>query len=157
MKKADLKDGMVIETREGDKYLIKTGHNPLGLNCNCNLIKECINEDLTNEYKRSDIMKVYEDYTLKKVLWKRKEEIKLTEDEKAILRSIDKKYKWIVRDSREELHIFTHKPKMVYTEWVRGVSEGEIVGDYINFSMYKHLFQFIKWEDKEPTLIEDLL
>lgn len=149
MKKKDLKDGMVIETLEGNQYLIKNGYNPLGLNCVCNLIEKCINEDLTNEYKRSNIIKVYEDYTLKKVLWERKEKPKLTEDEKVILRNLPKKYKYIVRDKNETLYIYMDKPKKESLYWDSA--------NFCGLGVFEHLFQFIKWEDEEPYLISDLL
>jgi hypothetical protein len=77
---------------------------------------------------------------------------KLTEDEKAILRNMPKKYKYIARDYWGELYIYENKPKKGDNRWI-------IFGsDYFNnLNMFQHLFQFIKWEDKEPYNIQELL
>lgn len=80
-----------------------------------------------------------------------KEPIKLTEDEKAILRNVDKRYKYIAR-TINTLEIFETKPrKDDVFGWVRdkGVKD--------TLRIFGHLFAFIKSTDKEPYLIEDLL
>ena len=152
MKKSDLKYGNVVETRSGDKYLF-TFHD-----------EEDIFVDLTGDgyyyfeslyfntnYKNSDIviMKVYKDYTCKKLLWERKEKPKLTEDEKAILKVLLKeKYKWIARDKNGCLYVYASKPEKVITIWE---------GSGLPMMPFNHLFQFIKWEDEEPYSIEELL
>ena len=71
MKKSDLKYGNVIETRNGDKYLVAYGYTDKVLvNLNDGIwvstpITSCYKEDLTNvDYFDIDIMKVYKDYTL---------------------------------------------------------------------------------------------
>ena len=78
----------------------------------------------------------------------------LTEDEKAILRNLPKQYKWIARDKHEDkLFLFSNKPKkregMGLKQWV-GYNPS-------SFYLFKHLFQFIKWEDSEAYNIEELL
>ena len=151
MKKSDLEYGNVIETRIGDKYLYNsitgdkfidliTGNHYLGF--------YDLNEDLTNCYNLFDIMKVYKDYTCKELLWERKETPKLTEDEKVILRNLPKEYKWIARDGNGCLYVYASKPKKGITMWG---SNG------LSMIPFDHLFQFIKWEDEEPYLIEELL
>lgn len=152
MEKSDLKYGNVVETREGIKYLF-TFHD-----------EEDIFVDLTGDgyyyfeslsfntnYKNSAIviMKVYKDYTCKELLWERKEEPKPTEDEKVILRNLPKEYKWIAKDNNGPICVFIDKPEKIGFVWS---SEFFRV-----LSLFQHLFQFIKWEDKEPYLIEDLL
>lgn len=153
MEKSDLKYGNVVETREGIKYLF-TFHD-----------EEDIFVDLTGDgyyyfeslsfnsnYKNSAIviMKVYKDYTLTELLWERKEKPKLNEDEKAILRNLPKKYKWIARDSNDFIYIFREKPcKHNDIIWSDGYK--------FTFLPFDKLFQFIKWEDEEPCSIEDLL
>ena len=154
MKKSDLKYGNVVETRSGDKYLF-TFHD-----------EEDIFVDLTGDgyyyfeslyfntnYKNSDIviMKVYKDYTCKELLWERKDP-KITEDEKVILRNIYKEYKWITRDEEGDLAVHNVKPYKSPEFWV---SESDIAWEYL--VPFNNLFQFIKWEDEEPYLIEDLL
>ena len=151
MIKSDLRYGNVVETRSGDKYLF-TFHD-----------EEDIFVDLTGDgyyyfeslyfntnYKNSDIviMKVYKDYTCKELLWERKEKTKLTEDEKVILRSLPKEYKWIARDKNGCLYVYASKPEKVITIWE---------GSGLPMIPFDHLFQFIKWEDEEPYLIEKLL
>ena len=151
MKKSDLKYGNVVETRSGDKYLF-TFHD-----------EEDIFVDLTGDgyyyfeslyfntnYKNSDIviMKVYKDYTCKELLWERKEKPQLNEDEKVILRSLPKDYKWIARDLSGMVYIFIERPEKGQAIWY-GCGQPMIP--------FYHLFQFIKWEDEEPYLIEELL
>ena len=154
MKKSDLKYGNVVETREGIKYLYHCKNSDKFLNLdydgflwirnfdeNLNII-DCDNG--------LDIMKVYKDYTLKELLWERKEkpQIKLTEDEKAILRNLPKEYKWIARDLSGMVYIFIERPEKGQAIWY-GCGQPMIP--------FYHLFQFIKWEDEEPYSIEELL
>ena len=158
MKKCDLKYGNVIETRNGDKYLVAYGHTDKVLvNLNDGIwisapIKSCYKEDLTNvDYFDIDIMKVYKDYTCTELLWERKDEPKpkLTEDEKVILRNLPKKYKWIARDYVGSMWIFENKPIKNIFGWVYSTASG---------LPFPNLFQFIKYEDKgEPYSIEELL
>lgn len=80
------------------------------------------------------------------------EPIKLTEDEKTILRNLDKRYKWITR-SFGTLQIFENKP------YKRDCGESWSIrkgwGDTLR--PFNHLFAFIKATDEEPYSIEDLL
>ena len=78
--------------------------------------------------------------------------IKLTEDEKVILRNIDKRYRWIARDGDGNLFIYVNKPIKRESSWV-----SEMVFNWCSIWVFNHLFTFIKWEDEEPYLIEDLL
>lgn len=78
--------------------------------------------------------------------------IKLTEDEKVILRNIDKRYRWIARDDDGSLFIYGEKPIKKESSWI-----SEVFLDWFDACIFNHLFQFIKWEDVEPCLIEDLL
>ena len=151
MKKSDLEYGNVVETREGIKYLYHCKDSDKFLNLdydgflwirnfdeNLNII-DCDNG--------LDIMKVYEDYTCKELLWERKDP-KITEDEKTILRNLPKEYKWIARDLSGMVYIFIERPEKGQAIWY-GCGQPMIP--------FYHLFQFIKWEDEEPYSIEDLL
>ena len=92
---------------------------------------------------------------IEKVLEKPKKQMpKLTETEKVILKSLDKNYKWIVRDKNERLVVFINKPHkdFRYDEWIASCG----FDDFIEFP-YKDLFKFIKFEDKEPWNIKELL
>ena len=155
MNKSDLKNGNVVELRNGDKLLLVQniglneyklidlkgyGYTTLDMYC----------DDLTNleGFKNLDIMKVYKDYTLTELLWERKEKPKLTEDEKAILRSLPKDYKWVARDLSGMVYIFIERPEKGQAIWY-GCGR-PMIPSY-------HLFQFIQWEDDEPYSIEELL
>lgn len=157
MNKEDLRGGNVVEFRGGGLYLV--GYCPkdrllVSLFGGGYTEIEKYNDDLTNtEYKKADIVKVYKDYTCQELLWERKEKPKLTDDEKAILSNIDKCYKYIARDESNRLYIYKEKPYKNNIHW----SSNDINDDFLDFYMFDNLFQFIKWEDEEPYLIEDLL
>lgn len=76
--------------------------------------------------------------------------IKLTEDEKAILRNMDGDFEYIARDENGELWVYGVKPE-------KREREGEWWDPDNGLLPFSGLFQFIKWEDEEPYLIEDLL
>ena len=156
MKKSDLKYGNVVELRNGDKLLLvqNIGLNEyklIDLKGYGYTILDIYCDDLTNleGFKNLDIMKVYKDYTCKELLWERKEKpkIKLTEDEKAILRNVPQYYKWIARDGSGVVCLYPDKPHKSKTIWDR----------YGVLFPFHHLFKFITWEDDEPYLIEELL
>ena len=149
MKKSDLKCGNVVEVRNGDKYLLYD-NDFLNLAGGGYLSPNQYNENLTSakHYTDFDIMKVYKDHTCKELLWERKGESKLTEDEKVILRNLPKEYKWIARDLSGMVYIFIERPEKGQFIWY-GCGQPMIP--------FYNLFQFIQWEDEEPYLIEDLL
>ena len=94
MNKSDLKYGNVVELRNKAVYLYNlTGVPLLSFNGEEGHDISQYKKDLTfinNTYPELDIMKVYKDFTFKEVLWERKEKPKLSDDEKMILRNIDK-------------------------------------------------------------------
>ena len=163
MKKRDLEYGNVVEIRNGLKYLY------IGDNVNLIFKTDFLRLDredfdlLVSHYQNDftynnrnlqhlDIMKVYKDYTCKELIWERKEEPKLTEDEKVILRNIDKEYKWIARDDDGLLCVYKEKPtKDDYDGW------NDSAFSFASLWAFDNLFQFIKWEDDEPYSIEELL
>ena len=155
MKTEDLKYGNVVETRNGNKYIYnKTDRHFISLDGRDFLLQYLYSDDLKTDNRNRnefDIIKVYEDYTCQKVLWESKE-IALTDDKKVILRNVDKDYKWIARDRNNNLFLYKSKPKKYENSYYmdKGYTSYE-------FNCFNHLFQFIKWEDEEPTLIEDLL
>lgn len=79
-----------------------------------------------------------------------KEPIKLTHDEYVVLKNIDKKYQWIVRDKNNDIFVYKHKPKK--SDICCWYSD-----NWVSFIEFNHLFQFVKWEDEEPYNIKDLL
>ena len=151
MKKSDLNIGNVVELRNGLKFLFLGKYKALveltGVGCTD---IDYYDENLTRSSRQEsyDIMKVYKDYTLTELLWERKEKPQLNEDEKVILRSLPKDYKWIARDLSGMVYIFIERPEKGQAIWY-GCGQPMIP--------FYHLFQFIKWEDEEPYLIEELL
>ena len=154
MKKSDLNIGNVVELRNGDKLLFFFCFpddilvNLKGRQCRT-LDSYHDNLTATDDFIELDIMKVYKDYTCKELLWERKDEPKLTEDEKVILKNVPKEYKWIARDIDGCLYVYASKPKKGITMWED--SSG------LPMISFDHLFQFIKWEDDEPYSIKELL
>lgn len=162
MKKSDLKSGMVVETREGELYLVvgyfitkEDGHNLL-TNYKENL--------LNNNHYYLDIVKVYEFKnkinnnnaasirTLfnKKhltLLWERKE-YKLAKREIDVLKALRTlSYDFLVRDENGELYACKEKPARQMYYWYK---------DELT-RIDKDLFTFVKWGEEEPTKIDDLL
>lgn len=78
----------------------------------------------------------------------------LSDDEYVILKNLDSKWKYIARDNVENnifgLNVYTEKPPKKESYW----SDDCI---YVNLGIFKHLFQFIKWEDEEPYNIKKLI
>ncbi len=78
------------------------------------------------------------------------EPIVLSEAERAILENLDKCYKWIARDKDEELFIYAKMPAKGKSVWISN-------GINLHFCMFNQLFQFVRWEGKEPYSVEKLL
>lgn len=157
MKKEDLKCGNVVELRDGKRYIQTCieGYEFIRLdyiksNSTSFLSSTTFDDDLKGSYSGLDIVKVYEDYTLKKLLWKRKEFVVST-DEKTLLRIIPKTFKWIVRSQERCLLLYEEKPQKTRYYWESSL------GNVESLMVFNHLFEYIKWEDELPTLIEDLL
>jgi hypothetical protein len=95
MKKSELKNGMVVELRDGRRYIVVGDE----LMCDIYFISfRSFDENLLAEYglKEYDIMKIYnqvrslnEIETTKDLLWKRPKEVIYTEGEIAILKALD--------------------------------------------------------------------
>lgn len=152
--KADLKDGMVIQYRNGWYRVVLGGCTTLGTVCSDvyeTRSKDLsdYNDDLTNRYdfRGLDIMKVF---NVEQVLWERKE-IKLSDAERAwltVAKHDGKRY--IARDRDGKLYVYPSRPMKTSITWLS------------KYDVYKkiwseNLFEFIKWDDDEPYLIEDLL
>ena len=80
------------------------------------------------------------------------ERTKLTMAEKAILENLPKEYEWISRDKDGELFLYYGYPSKKYDAWL--CYEHDIGR---SLTLFNHLFQFIKWEDEEPSHIPTLL
>ena len=159
MKKNELKTGMVVELHNGDKRLV-FDDNLFGNNGFDRLSN--YNDDLKDESVRDfDIMKVYNYKSLVKfsellnydnleLIWERKE-IELTDKEIEILKALKVLgFKYLARDEYVYLYAYNEKPlkNTARNLWLL------IDGEYVKFN---NGFNFIKWTDKEPTNIDDLL
>lgn len=81
-----------------------------------------------------------------------KEPVKLSRLEYEILKWEKKEgYKYIARTSSNSLFFYANKPNKLNYCWVSKDSNDEF------FGMFNKLFQFVKWEDEEPTSTQDVL
>lgn len=104
----------------------------------------CFNENCWVNYKDLHLDKV-----LNQEIEIEVEMPELTEDERVILRNIDKEFRYIARDEDGSFFLYEKKPIKMEDDY--GTS-----GLAIMFPFQK-LFKFVKWEDDEPYLIKDLL
>jgi hypothetical protein len=80
-----------------------------------------------------------------------KEPVKLTRLEYELLKwMIEKNYKCISRDSDGQLNVYYDKP-------VKDESYWKTNKPYYDLDLLSNLFQFVKWEDEEPTSIQEVL
>ena len=164
MKKQELENGMVVETRDKFRFLV-IGDNLQGKDGYLKLQDYKDDMQFGNNHQPGyfnldnfDIMKVYAnmfaitDYKVaQQPLWERKETPRLTNDEIAILRNIDKKYIWLARDINGGLYIYEFKPGKSSTEiWIA-------YGKSVDLSLFSHMFKGITFNDKEPFDIKALL
>ena len=63
-------------------------------------------------------------------------------------------FRWIARDKNKELYVYTTEPEKRECEW--RTTKLNSSGVYNDDDGYR-LFQDIKWEDEEPTKIDDLI
>lgn len=166
----DLRDllevGRVVETRDGnmgfvlkDRIICKDGWYTL--------IR--FDEELKHEFdENGDIVVVYdspiivgtawnfesENKILLRPVWERKE-FELSDVEKVLMSNIDNNLKYITRDFDGTLFVFGLKPERDEDLRCWFMSDDDMY--CTDFSGYKHLFQFVTWENKEPVLIANLL
>lgn len=89
---------------------------------------------------------------LKWLLSEYKEPVKLTELEHGILEYLleNRQYGFVVRERNGFIYIYKSNPKKEADGW-KSLSLGRELGPFNN------LFQFVHWENSEPTSIEDVL
>jgi len=79
-----------------------------------------------------------------------KSKIKLTETQRDILKGkIAEGYNWIARDKDDDINFYTENPSKDDAEWWM-----ELGGEYAKSRME---FDFLSWEDEEPTNIKEFL
>lgn len=160
MKKEDLKNGMIVEVKTGRRYLVLNdeiirvdGREPIK-NYSDNLTHKNVSKydivkiyEFKNHYTLTDI---FNDYALQ-LIWQRPT-IKLTDDEKTILRNVPKEFNYIARDGDDTLGIYVIKPLKNDYEWrIGGINTYKYMG------VFQHLFSCIKWSDDEPFNFREYL
>lgn len=85
-----------------------------------------------------------------------KESIKLSKLEYELLRHLYKKdYRYIVREKSERMFAYKGRPFKVFGHsWNMGHGEKLV---FLNLYDFSYLFQFVNWEDEQPTSIKDVL
>ena len=164
MYKKDLRVGYVVKIKDNRYCLITKDTKLMELKKGYIVTAlDCYNEDLTygasnyfNETKCEslDIQEVYENYTLKTLLWKKG--AMLTEDEKIILAHISKQYNYIARNKNGSLWVYKRTPEKCNEAWNSKYSH-LVYTDSFSLKLFEHLFQFVRWEDKESYNISKLL
>lgn len=83
------------------------------------------------------------------------EKLTITSKEKMFLDLIVAKWKYLVRDEDKNLYVFDSLP---IKEWGGWCAENMSMCGYcyISKKLFGDMFDFIKWEDEKPWLIEDL-
>ena len=159
MKKSDLKSEMVVQFRNGSKYMfLEETQNLSGEHYGYNITD--FNEDLTHKYSSDkDIIKVYRPRKngcilnvindSNKLIWDR-EENKLTEREIEVLKALQAiGRKWLARDIDDKLFAFETEPEKGMVSWFTDFQWKTRIDE--------NLFTFIKWIDDEPTNIKEIL
>ena len=154
MKKSELKNGMVVELRDGDRYMVV---GDMIMSDIYFISFRRFDENLLAEYglKEYDIMKIYNQVrslngikNTSYLLWKRPEKVIYTEKELEILKALKVlRYKWIARDIINNLNAYKGIPRLEGGYWF-GVEENHL---------YYGMFTNIKYEDKEPHNINEML
>lgn len=130
---------------EGYYFAISKDRQNIVGRCDGIECKNCIFDDDECAYNLSRMKWLLSEY---------KEPIKLTRLEFEILKWLDKEgYKYIVRDSSDNLEAHDSTPKKVFSNYNGWISKNE----FKTLSPFNELFHFIKWEDEEPALIKQVL
>lgn len=78
----------------------------------------------------------------------------ITSREKNFLDALLSDCKYIARDFNNDLYIYYNKPRRSYMNESWTTDDSNYF--YVSRNMYGNMFDFIKWEDEKPWLIEDL-
>lgn len=81
-----------------------------------------------------------------------KEPVTISKIEFTILNEVDDKWKYMARDDNGDLFLYEDRPEKMAYSWIDDKN-----GYYHCFHAFNELFKFVKWEDNEPYLIDDLL
>lgn len=134
----------VINENEQDFIAFDVRDNSIK-NCTTMVCKDC-------KFSRTKAKVLCTQTKFKWLLSEYKEPVKLTRLEYEILKlAINKNYEYIARDYDGELYVFMEKPhKGESFFW-------KTDGYYSVLEIFSVLFQFVKWQDSEPTPIKEVL
>lgn len=160
--KQDLDLGMYVVTRSKGTGLVIKGINDEGFDIyNVKtgeyLMRDIhLHDDLTCDNGNYDIIEIYSDFTMKSKLWVRDSKITLTKEEEIILSCVSE-YKYITRDQNGDLWLWNKAPEKQCLSWRFPSKFIDYNVKCCGFKCYNHLFKFVKWSDKEPCLISNLV
>lgn len=161
MTKKDLKSGMVVELRNGERYLFNgvvlinfEGYMIMAINYSQDLrSKHYREQDIVKVYKSkpNSLRTIFQDKYLT-MIWDRKN-MKLTDEEIEILKALKTlHFDFLARDKDYALNAYGVAPYKNGDVW-----------DFVGYDVYQSigvdsdLFDFIAWEDEDATYIDDLL
>lgn len=133
----------ILAVTNKHEYFALKADNPTVIT-RCNDVEQCRGCLFDNGTCSSEKMKW--------LLSEYREPVKLTRFEQDILKYILEKtqYRFIVREKSDNIYIYKRKPK-------KGIGAWDSSTGMLNLNVFINLFPFIKWEDEEPTSIQDVL
>lgn len=132
-----------IEKRDAGSFTFSKGEEGKSWQCGGRRCSEC---GMSKERSNCTVAR------LKWLLSEYKEPVKLTELEHGILEYLLEKrqYRFIVRERNDWLFIYKSNPKKEVDGW-------QSLSMSCGLSPFNGLFEFVKWEDEEPTSIQEVL
>lgn len=137
------RDEILEKVDKTERFAIKTDNQNVFRNCMDLECSECLFNEGTGLCYFERMKWLVSEY---------KEHIKLTRFEYEILCHLfkNKQYKFIVRERNGYLYAYINKPRKYDKAW-------QALTCMRSMSLFDDLFQFIQWEDEEPTSIEEVL
>lgn len=135
----------ILDLTEGGYYFaVRKDRQNIARSCDDLKCEDCIfgeEEDCDCSFSR-----------MKWMLSEYREHVKISKLEYGILEYLLEKiqYRFIVREKSDNIYIYKRKPK-------KGLGAWDISTGMQNLNIFVNLFPFIKWEDSEPTSIQDVL
>lgn len=132
-----------IEKRDAGSFTFSKGEEGKFWQCGGRRCSEC---GMSKERSNCTVAR------LKWLLSEYKEPVKLTELEHGILEYLLEKrqYRFIVRERNDWLFIYKSNPKKEVDGW-------QSLSMSCGLNPFNGLFEFVKWEDEEPTSIQEVL
>lgn len=132
-----------ISIRGTDAMAIKNGE---AIDCKGTPCEECLFK-LANECVKRKGQWLYEEY--------KKPKIKIPLATKIILENLKDNWKWIAKDQQEHVKCFNEKPQKY--SWQMAWESDNKEHRYLTGIFDNNLFDFLSWDDEEPTNIKELL